>query len=398
MRRNALWISVGLLLANASLVLAQGVAMPVCPPVDHPVVVTNPVRTSAVWRKNVEGFGEDLIRNTMELRGYKMQNIKLPGNHGIDLFALKRNPAGQIVDLKIIEAKAHYGKGMPHLGQTISGKQMSRKWLADRLRALRNAGGEGKTLARDISHFQKEQGLSILQLAEVHDINLRTGRYTIRDPITLRARSGPMSIEKLLKNVASRTRNLQIRAWSVRHLDRFDRILQARMQNWLGGSARSRVFGRLFGSRLVAVASKLSLRGAGRCLARCAGPIGLAVAIAMDANEMYGHVRDYQRGSISRRECYIALASSGGGIAGAWAGAAGGAWAGGGIGAVVGVVLFDEITIPVGAFVGGVAGGIGGYFCGSCAGDAAARAFYGKLDEKVRNQVNQWVVNTGNPF
>jgi hypothetical protein len=116
----------------------------------------------------------------------------------------------------------------------------------------------------------------------------------------------------------------------------------------------------------------------------------------MDAAEIYGHVRDYQHGSISRRELHIALARSGGGIAGAWACAYAGAWLGGQIGALGG--LFAWITVPAGALVGGAIGGIAGYYAGSYAGDAAAKTFYGSLDKHVRDGVGRWFVEASNPF
>ena len=396
MTRNGLCLLFGLLLANVSLVQAQGVAMPVCRPVEHPLIETIPVRTAAHWRKGVEGFGEELIRNTMQLRGYEMQNIKLPGNHGIDLFAVKRNLAGKIYDARIIEAKTHYGKGMPHLGQTISGKQMSPKWLADKLRALGRAGQDGRKLAYDILRFRKERAIPVQQLGQVHDINLRSGKYTIRDPITLNELSGPMSIERLLNNVASHSEKSATRSWSLRHLAKFDKIQQSRMQSWLAGTPRSRALGQVSQTKLLVIAEGQAQRGAIRVLARTAGRVAFVVAIAMDAAEIYGHVRDYKHGSISQREFAIALARSGGGIAGAWGGAVAGFWAGGALGAWGGPLAW--LTVPLGTFIGSAIGGICGYYGGSYVGDTTAKAFYGSLDTKVQNQVNQWVIKTGNPF
>jgi hypothetical protein len=129
---------------------------------------------------------------------------------------------------------------------------------------------------------------------------------------------------------------------------------------------------------------------------RAAGPIGAFAAVAMDAHEIYGHVRDYQLGKISQSEFIIAISRSGGGLAGATAGAAGGAWAGAQLGALGGPWAW--ITVPAGSIIGGFIGGIGGYFGGSYVGEATAKAWYQSLDQNVKNHVNDWVKNTGNPF
>ena len=115
----------------------------------------------------------------------------------------------------------------------------------------------------------------------------------------------------------------------------------------------------------------------------------------MDAYEIYGHVRDYRLGNLSQREFIIALARSGGGIAGAWAGATGGAWAGAVIGAYGGPWAW--VTVPVGGFIGGAIGGVAGYFGGSYAGELTAQAWYGSLDRNVRDQISEWLRETPTP-
>lgn len=396
MTHNCLLVVIGFLMSIPGTVLAQAVAPPVCRPVNHPLITSQPIRTASTWRRGVEGFGETVIRSSLELRGYGMQDMKLPGNHGIDLFAVKRNAAGKLIDLKIVEAKAHYGKGMPHLGNTAAGRQMSRKWLADRLRALRNAGQEGKRLALDISRFRREKGIPISCLGEVHDINLRSGKYTIREPATLRPLTSPVALRRSLGDIASHSKSSSARAWAGRQLVAFDRIRDSRMGRWISGTPRSRASAKLSQTRFRIAFDKAGSRSVIRALSRTAGRIAFAVAVAMDAAEVYGHVRDYQQGSISRRELHIALARSGGGIAGAWACAYAGAWLGGQIGALGGP--FAWITVPAGVFIGGTIAGIVGYYAGSYAGDIAAKAFYGSLDAHVRDRVNEWFVETGNPF
>ena len=62
--------------------------------------------------------------------------MKLPSNQGIDLVAVKRTAAGTVTEIRLVKVKTHYGSSKPHLGQTRVGTEMSREWLADRLRAV----------------------------------------------------------------------------------------------------------------------------------------------------------------------------------------------------------------------------------------------------------------------
>ena len=396
MTRYVEWIAAGLFVAAQALTVhAQGVMPPVTNPVDHPLVAADPVRTAGVWRQEVGRFGESLASGSLQLRGYEVIDTKLPGNRGIDLVAVKRNADGILVDVRLIEVKTHYGKNGPRLGQTRVGPQMSRQWLADRLRALRASGEKGRKLALEISRFCRAEGIPLERLGEVHDFNLRTGRYTIRDPVSMAERAGPMSIERLLNRVSSHSTQPASQTWAMRHLSQFDQIRQARMGNWLSASSSTRSFDRVSSTQLVLLEEKQALRGARRGLVRAAGRVAIAVAVAMDAYEIYGHVHDYRLGKLSQQEFIIALARSGGGLAGAWGGAAAGAWVGMQIGALGGPWAW--VTVPVGMFIGGAVGGVAGYFGGSYVGEFTAQMWYGSLDRNVRERVSGWLKETPNP-
>ena len=181
----------------------------------------------------------------------------------------------------------------------------------------------------------------------------------------------------------------------MRHLAQADQIREARMGVWLATSPQSRALERAAASRLTELETKQALRGSGRVLARVAGRGAVVVAILLDGYEIYGHVRNYRAGNLSRQEFVIALARSGGGIAGAWAGAEGGAIVGAWIGGFGGPLAW--ITVPAGAAVGGTAGGIGGYFGGRYLGETGARAWYGSLDRHVKLRVDQWIEATPKP-
>jgi hypothetical protein len=259
---------------------------------------------------------------------------------------------------------------------------------------LRSRGVEGRSLALEISRFRKSSGLPIERLGEVHDITLRAGNYTIRDPVTLAERSGPISIPSLLNQVAEKLP--ADRPWALQHLAHADQISDARMAQWITSTPSSRALERVATGPVASIEAKQALRGSRRVLARAAGRVALVVAIVMDAHEIYGHVRDYRNGRLSRQEFVVAMARSGGGIAGAWTGAAGGAWMGAWIGGFGGPVAW--ITVPVGSAVGGTVGGIAGYFGGSYLGEATAQAWYGSLDQELKARIGQWVKTTANPF
>jgi hypothetical protein len=127
-----------------------------------------------------------------------------------------------------------------------------------------------------------------------------------------------VSIQGLLKRVSSHSTQPVYQAWAMRHLSQFDQLRQARMGDWLNASSSTRAFDRVSSSRLALLEEKQALRGARRGLVRAAGRVAIVVAVAMDAYEIYGHVRDYRLGKLSQQEFISALAHSGGGIAGAW--------------------------------------------------------------------------------
>lgn len=387
-------IAVGLFIAARSMPAGAQIVIPVRAAVDHPLVLTLPVRTQALWRKGVEGFGESFVSQSLKLRGYEVHDSKIAGDRGIDLIAMKRNTAGKVTDVRLIEVKTHYGERSPRLGETKHGLQTSRTWFANRLEKLRLRGADGRSLALEISRFRKSGGVPIDQIGEVHDVNLRQMKYTIRNPVTLGERAGPLSISRELNEIAARIP--ECRPWALQHLAQSDQIGQARMSAWLTGDPASRAFDEVTVTRLISIEDKQALRGAGKAFAHAAGRLALVVAIAMDVHEIYGHIWHYDSGSISRAEFVVALSRSGGGIVGSWAGATGGAVAGAWVGAFGGPLAWA--TVPVCGLIGAVTGGVVGYVGGSYIGDAAAKAWYRSLDHTIKKRIDQWLKLAPTPF
>jgi Holliday junction resolvase-like predicted endonuclease len=385
---------------HAASLPAQVVPLPVRPPVDHPFVVGDSVRTMTTWRKGVERFGETLAEESLRLRGYEVINHKLPGNQGIDLIAVKRSASGAVADIRLVEVKTHYGRSVPRLGRTQAGVQMSRTWLAEKLLELRSTGPDGRRLALEISRFHRTGGVPLESLGELHDINLRIDRYVLRNSVTKEVRAGPFSVDRLLRNVVAYSAQPEATTWARRCSGRWNEIQSARMSDWLQQSARSRAFDKVSQTKLAALGECQALQGAKRAWARAAGRIAIVVALAADAFEVYGHVRARSQGQITRREFMLALSRSGGGITAAWASAWAGAQAGGWLGGAVGS-FFGPGGIPIGALlgagIGSAIGGIGGYFGGSYAAGSVGEGIYRVLDQRTRDEVNRWFQRTAQP-
>ncbi len=276
---------------------------------------------------------------------------------------------------------------------TKNGIQMSRDWLAEWLRKLRNSGKANRALAKEISDFVKVHKIPITTLGEVHDINLRSGKYTVRNPLTMTERSGPMSIERLLGNIASRSRNQEISVWAKRNLAQLDQIRMARMKSWLTEGRNARALNSVTTRKVVTQITKQSAKAGERAFLRAAGPIGIAVAASIDVYEVYEHVRDFRAGKISNREMNISVTSSIAGIYGAWQGARVGMQVGGGIGSLGG-----PKGQVLGAAVGGAIGGVLGYKGAATVGESAASAYYRNLDKPVKNELDIWFIKTSQPL
>lgn len=368
------------------------------PLVDHPISLPTEHRSAFMWRSRTGAWGEGLAEQILRLRGFhEVHEFKSGSNGGIDRVAVKRGVNGSLEDVKFLEVKTSRGSS-PKLGQTrYGGRQMSRKWLGKNLVYMRRNGNESmRRLALDISRFRKATGRSIESLGEVMHVNTRSGVVTgyLTDGRSVKYSD---SVEHVLKNVQKRARSSSARRWATRSLANWDQISSGRLSSWLGtsvgqqsrksllatsGSVQSGLRrGLVTQSRRVAVT---------KILVRAAGPVAVAIGLAIDAKELTDVEMSYRRGLISLRQRNVSHASTIGGLSGAFAGA----WAGGATGAWLGAYggPFAEITVPAGAFVGAVIGGVGGYVGGSAVAGYAATAWYDKVDSEVRNRFeSEWV-------
>lgn len=368
--------------------------------VDHPVSLPLSERTQGAWRSGAGKWGESFVEETLRLRGFnEVYELKAGGNQGIDRIAVKRGLNGQILDVKFVEVKVSRGKD-PRLSSTKkSGRQMSRKWLSDRLRSLRQSGDPAlRELAHEISKFRKSSGKSIVSLGEVVHINTASGAYIVfeADGRTVKATE---SIERLLRDVQKHAQSVRAKNWSVRALADWDQIYRKNMSSWLAESvwdgpglglikSAGRGASVSFGPKLLTP----GVMATKKVLLRAAGPVGILAAVALDANDLYQVEKAYRNGNLSYRERNIRLTETAGGIAGmsagAWVGFATGAW----IGAAGGPLAW--LTVPAGSIAGMAIGGIGGYLGGSGVAGYAASEWYRAVDKKTRDHFeSEWIAN-----
>lgn len=363
---------------------AAYLALVVSPPVSHPVASPELPRNSYSWNQASGAWGESFVEQSLKLRGFQeVYEVKAPGGQGIDRIAVKRNPSGAMVDAKFVEVKTHRG-GAARLEKTKVGTQMSRRWLADKYRAMRNSPDLTlRKLAKEINDFRKTKGVPIERLGELHDINTRTGQYTIRDPLKRVERSST-SLERQWRQIQRRSTSAAGRGLAAKSLTKLPQIRATSRNEWISGSGLPA--GRSLAVRAHRRALLQSAQSASRTatmtagakplqqFVRAAGPIGAATAVAVESYGIYSDFGSYQRGEISRRQLVAVSIQRGGGIAGAFAGAAVGAQTGAWIGSFGGPLVL--ITAPVGGVVGAGIGGVVGYFAGSEVAGAAAKAWY----------------------
>lgn len=360
------------------------------PLVQHPVASPVTVPTAKAWRSSLGAWGESLTDQTLRLQGYDVMEIKSPGNQGFDRVAVKRGPGGVLVDARIVEVKTHRGSKARLNKTRHSGRQMSWKWMTDRLRDMRRSGAPAvKELASEISRFTKQKGIPLTSIGEIHDINTRTGRFT-RFAADNVSELSSESVEHYLSRIQKRASSPSARGWATRSLSEWDQIRACPMTTWQelsGKTSRSSILRKLRlrrASGVTALAKNGQRALLKRVATRAAGPVGFLLAVAFDAKDAYDLEMSYSAGKISLRERQIGRTRITGGATVAFAGGAAGAYAGGWIGTFGGP--FAPVTIPLGVIIGGGVGGAIGYMGGSVAGEYAATAWYDSIDNEIQER------------
>lgn len=390
-----------ILLPCQSLV-AHTAIMQSSPLFEHPVTHPAETRTAVKWRNSVGAWGENLAGKTLQMRGFnEIHEVRHGSNNGIDRIAIKRGPDGAIKDVRFVEVKTTRSS-KPKLGTTqYGGKQMSRQWLSKNLRLMRNSPDRSlKQLALEISRYRKANAVQVDSMGEVMHVNTKTGKLTgyASDGRTVKY---SQSIDKLLGGIQSKAGSANSRQWATKTLAEWDRIKATDMSDYLGKTSTQQsklaiLSNQSRGVNPQAVARKAILqteksRLVTTFIKRSAGRVAVFVSLAMDAKELFDVEYAYRKGTISVRQRNIQLASTMGGMGGAFVGAAGGAATGAWVGTLGGPLAW--LTVPVGGVVGGAVGGIGGYFGGSTVASYGANQWYDSIDLSVRDKFELGILN-----
>jgi hypothetical protein len=378
--------------------------------VDHPVGIPPSGRSLHTWNDGVGRWGESVGEQFLKLDGKRqgfseVLEVKNASNNGIDRILLKRGPDGVIEDFRFVEIKAHRSF-RPKLSNTKHGMQMSRTHLANILRQMRKSPSpEIQDLARQLATVQKSFGRNVDRFGEVLHINTRTGRL-----IRYKFANGQLvvhrrySLENLFR-IIQKSPSKELRKWATRHLAIWDQIRATRMSAWLTKrtakeSTRAIAVASQRGTqRALAEASKRASTAASKQIlakaARYAGPVAMAIAVAIEAKEFVNIAFAYHSGDISRKEFARRAITAAGGLAGAYYGFGPGAVTGAWVGAFGGPVAWA--TVPIGGLVGGAIGSVGGYYVGSTAAAYGADSLLGNIDSEIREKFEDNFLATAFP-
>lgn len=87
---------------------------------------------------------ETHVRKILERQGFEVVDVKLPGNTGIDILAVKKNADGAVASIWVVECKATGQESVkrPRLSKTKVGKQLESGWIAEKMRKMYQQGGQ----------------------------------------------------------------------------------------------------------------------------------------------------------------------------------------------------------------------------------------------------------------
>lgn len=374
--------------------------------IDHPVGIPLSGRSIHAWNDVVgrwgESVGEQFLRMEGQRQGFtEIKEIKNASNNGIDRIVIKRGLDGRIQDFRLVEIKAHRSY-TPKLGKG----QMSRDAIARTFKAMRQSSDpDVRSLAKELMAVQKRVGRNTDQLVEVLHINTRAGRvmrYKYANGTLVAHKS--YSLENLFK-IIQRSGKKAERDWATRHLAWWDQIHATSRSGWLAKEASQETTKALSTAakrvpqRALAEASRQASQKTGRLIlakaAKYAGPVAMAIAVALEGKEFADIALAYRRGDISYREAGRRGIVAAGGLVGAYYGFGSGAAAGAWVGAFGGP--FAEITVPVGTVVGGMIGAVAGGLGGGAAASYGANAFLGDIDSEIRDKFESSFVNMAFP-
>jgi len=377
---NTVWFVLIALAALQTLSFAQPMLVPFSP-INHPVSLPIEQRTQYRWNMGKGSWGESFVQGQMKRRGFKeIHEPKLPGGQGIDRIAIKRNAQGLIQEVKFLEAKTTNAR--PKLGQTKSGTQLSRNWLAKHIRAMSKSRDPAvRKLAMEIIAFRKQTNIPIEQWGELYHISTKTGKYTRYNPITKGVLS-QNSIQRELIIIAKKIPSMK--GWAMNTLANWDQISTQTMSGWLPQQPTH------VSSKTVTKSILTTAKITNSAFRQLVKKAPIIVVVTVEGGFVAYDIYQYRKGKISTRQLQqniiTATAGTAGAIVGLKAGAAAGAW----IGAPAG-----PWGVAIGGVIGGVVGGGAGYWGGSTISKSVTNQWYSSLDQALKEKVVNSIMERG---
>ena len=335
-------------------------------------------------------LGESFVRESLRASGYEVHDANL-NNRGIDLLAVKRDPRGELVDVRPIEVKTRSQGVSFRLETTQDGPQLCQ---VDRQEARpTDAGALRSRPAPARVRGPVLEGRSSREGSGPSFTASRSATMCIRCFASNRSR-GPSGAwrarersTRFLKRIAEADVHPATRQAAIRHLQQFDQIRATVLSHEASSSAavtRSANPADVASCQrpgatlkalpkaaegLEAESSRVAkaLPIAAKTLAR----VGLAMDGLVRGYQAYQVEQQYQRGEVCDRDRVLDHAKNGSGMACGW----GGALALGSQGAAWGSAL-GPLGTAGGGLLGGVAGYLGGEKVAEVVVDHAADAIY----------------------
>ncbi len=319
-------------------------------------------------------FGESFIGENLRASGYEVHDANL-NDRGIDLLAVKRNPQGELVEVRPIEVKTRSRGVNFRLERTQDGPQLSAEWTDKRLAqlAVEHPNPTLRHLAAEVLTLKHSHPERIRP--QLHGLSIGDNAYQV---FRVEPKSGAIqglesgsSLTRFLKRLTEADVSPATRQAAVRHLQRFDQIqagIPVRQASAGAATARSVTPTGPAPKQVPGEAAK-AVTEAAEAVAAESGVIAKALPVAAKTVAVAGMIADgvtrgyqayqverqFQRGEVSDRDRVLAHTKNGGGMALGWTGAAALGSQG---------VAWGSVFGPLGTAGGGVIGGVAGYFGG----------------------------------
>lgn len=342
---------------------------PVGNPVSKPVVLSVGTSPARFTRQAIGSFGEELVAAHYESLGWEVARVAKSNGQGLDVVVFKRDTLRRLYVGKVVEVKTSGSGTAGPLRTTRNGRQLSWKWVDNHTNGMATSSNESAAeVGRTLKHLRELKRLK----RELVEVEMSLDRVAFSDPTKPGRLTNSLSAE--LAAMDSRATNSSIKSTTQRLTEELKRAKLSEVSPASEGVALEEA--------ALKTGSRFPVRLMGKLLR---GGL-LVVPLAIAGAEIVSLTSDRQKGLVTDREYFTALAqASGGGVGGMSFGAVGW-WLGGMAGSLLG---------PAGTIVGGFVlsalfAWIGDYL-GSVLGGHIADSYFDSVDASVRQATENWL-------